>query len=559
MNIVRKLTLTIIFTLLITACESSTSTKNSDKNVTENQHVITNDKNETQNVPENNETQNVPENNTTQNVPENNATQNIPENNATQNVPENNTTQNVPENNTTQNVPENNATQNIPENNATQNVPENNTTQNVPENNTTQNVPENNTTQNVPENNATIYENAENNKTNNWTIISNRSGKASILNTYDDKVNSRVIYLNAEIKDGDRKSYDTFKFSGVNSNKNNKYLKWDMKFNQKFTISINIKTKNGNKWLNYIAKDTGTGINIRYPESIVHGIGSNKTNNNWHTITRDLDRDVKRYEANNSFMSINYITIRGAGYIDNITSYSSEENLTINKPVTVSKPGIVLTFDDSYIANWNKMQPTFKEKGAVATFFCNRWASNQGWNLPDSYIAILKSFQVYGHEIAYHTSDHVNTRDKRYNNKENKAQAYLDEQITPGVIYMRKKGFEPTSFSYPFISGQPAHNELIRQELPHIREFFAHVTLLDEPGKKSLADIRRHLEKLKKDQEIGVFLSHWIHYIGENDTESEKHKYKIEQETLIQIMEMIDELGLEYYTLEEAHNIYMNQ
>ena len=558
MNIVYKGILTIIFTLLVTACGSSKSKKTPDKNATDNQSIVVNNSN----TPENNTTQEVPENNTTQEVPENNTTQEVPENNTTQEVPENNTTQEVPENNTTQEVPENNTTQEVPENNTTQEVPENNTTQEVPENNTTQEVPENNTTQEVPENNtATIYENAENRKKNNWIILSNDSNEARISNTYDDEKDSRVIYLNAKIKDNNKKSYDTFKFDGISSNKKNPYIKWDMKFNQKFTISVNITTKNGNRWLNYLAKDTGAGISIKYPDSIIHGIGSNKTNNKWHTITRDLDRDVKRYEPNNNFMNINYMTIRGGGYIDNITSYSKEDNLKINKPVTVSKPGIVLTFDDSYIPNWNNMQPTFKEHGARATFFCNRWDSSPSlnWNLPDGDIAILKSFQEYGHEIAYHTRDHVNTRDKRYKDEENKAQAYLDDQITPGIVYMRKKGFEPASFSYPFISGQPAHNELIRQELPHIREFFSHVTLLDEPGKKSLDDIKRHLEKLKKDQDIGVFLSHWIHYIGDNDSESKEHKYKIEEETLIQIMDMIDEMGLQYYTLEEAHTIYMNQ
>jgi peptidoglycan/xylan/chitin deacetylase (PgdA/CDA1 family) len=407
-------------------------------------------------------------------------------------------------------------------------------------------------------NTANIYEDAEDQKTDKWTLLSNVSNEALVLNTYDDERDSRVIYLNAVITDNNYISYDTFKFDGIDDNKTNRFIQWSMKFNQVFTISINITTDKGIRWIDYIPKDTGAGI---YNDRIIHGIGSNKTNDKWYTITRDLDKDLKRYELDNNFVQINYITIRGGGYIDNIKSYEKEDNLDITEAVIVTKPGIVLTFDDSYVENWNDMQSNFKAKGAVATFFCNRWASNQNWNLSSTQVNLLKDFRDNGHEIAYHTSDHLSTRDAKYDNETDKAQAYLDDQIIPGVAYMRNEGFEPTSFSYPYISGQPAHNELIRQELPHIRAFFAHVTLTDEPGGQTLDDIRIHLEKLKEEKDIGVFLSHWIHYVGINDEESELsiHKYKITEEMLLQIMDMVNELGLEFYTLEEAHNIYMNQ
>jgi len=584
MEIIYKSLFIALFAILISACDNSTSTNNTDKNITQNLNFVE-DNNETSDVVEdNNETSDVVEdNNETSDVLEdNNETSDVVEdNNETSDVVEDNneTSDVVEDNNETSDVVEdNNETSDVVEdNNETSDVVEDNneTTDVVEDNNeTTDVVEDNNETSDVVEDNnetsdavednnettniGTIYEDAENQKTDKWIIISNHSKKANILNTYDDDTNSRVIYLDAKIEGNNKKSYDSFKFNGIDSNKSNKYIKWDMKFNQKFTISINISTDKGERWIQYIAKDTGAGI---YGERIVHGIGSDKTNNEWHTITRDLESDVKRYEQNNNFIHINYIIVQGGGYIDNITSFSIEDNLEINKPVIISKPGIVLTFDDSYVKNWNHMQSTFKEKGAVATFFCNRWASNQNWNLPDEEIRLLKSFRDNGHEIAYHTSDHISTRDHKYDNEANKAKAYLDEQIIPGVVYMRNKGFEPTSFSYPYMSEQPAHNALIRQELPHIRAFFAHVTLTDDPGNISLDEIRTHLEKLKRDKDIGVFLSHWIHYKGKNDVESanERHKYKISEEKLIKIIDMVNELGLEFYTLSEAHNIYMNQ
>ena len=402
-------------------------------------------------------------------------------------------------------------------------------------------------------NTATIYEDAEDQNINNWSITSSYSKEANITNTYDDETSSRVIYLDAKIKNKDRNSGDTFEFTGFDSNQSNRFIEWSMKFNQIFTIYLNISTSKGRRWLIYIPKDTGKGM---FGDSIIHGIGSDKTNNKWHLITRDLERDLKRYEPDNNFSKINYMSIKGGGYIDNIRSYNKEDTLEIQKTVIISQPGVVLTFDDSLINSWNTMQDTFKEKGAVATFFCNRWADfNESWDIKPEEEALLKSFRDNGHEIGFHTVGHLSTRDPKYDNEPNKAKAYFDEQIEPGITNMRERGFEPKSFSYPYISGQPAHDALIRQELPHIRAFFAHVTLIDDPANITLETIRKHLEKIKKDQDIEVFLSHWIGEVPKNS----KRKYNISKEKLIKIMDMVNELGLKFYTLKEAHTIYMNQ
>ncbi len=490
-SIYKGITITLL-ALYVSACGSSTPSNNSDKNNTETQNIV-------------NDRDAIPNNNT--------------------------------EDNNTQDILNNRDTS--PNNNR-----ENNNTQDIVNN---ENIV---TTDNI----ATPYENAEDQTINNWLIISNDSKEANITNTYDDETNSRVIYLDAKIKDNDKNSWDTFKFNGIDSNQSNQFIQWSMKFNQIFTISLNISTDKGRRWLKYIPKDTGAGI---YGDSIIHGIGSNKTNNKWHTITRDLERDLKRYEPDNNFNQINYITIQGGGYIDNIRSYNKKDTLEIDKSVVVSRPGVVLTFDDSHVNNWQEMQETFKEKGAVVTFFCNRWADySEKWDITKEEESMLKSFQDNGHEIGFHTVKHLSTKNHKYDNESNKAQAYFDDQIEPGITNMRERGFEPKSFSYPFISGQPAHDELIRQELPHIRAFFAHVTLIDDPSNITIDEIKEELEKLKREKDIGVFLSHWI--ISDN-VEFTRDKYKISKEKLIKIMDMVNELGLEFYTLEEAHNIYMNQ
>jgi len=412
----------------------------------------------------------------------------------------------------------------------------------------------------IPEDNndvRKIIEDAEDGKTSHWRIEYDHSNKAEINNIYDDEKGSRVIFL-----DGNERTTG-FIFHKTLNETESKYIQWQMKTNEKFVVRIIVDTLKGERYLEYYPKDTGKGeYSYNNKHYIRHGIGSTSVDGKWHTYIRDIKYDVKRYEKDNELKFIKGIFFRGKLKVDNIIFHRTAKNIKVDLPVTVSAPGVVLTFDDSFIDSWSKVMTIFQERDVVATFFCHRWGSVERGDITEKEVALLKSFEGYGHEIGYHTVDHMSTRDikyKIYNTIEEKAKAYLDEQIKPGVNNMRERGFNPSSFSYPYITGQPEHNKIIRETLPHIREFFAHVYVMDEKpagGSKTLEDIKLYLDKFKKDKEIGVLLGHWI--LEKKEFISDRHAYRTSVEKLIQIIDYAQEIGLKFYTLEEAHRIYVH-
>ncbi|MCF6244039.1 MAG: polysaccharide deacetylase family protein [Sulfurovum sp.] len=362
-----------------------------------------------------------------------------------------------------------------------------------------------------------------------------------------------INILSLDSDDGKAKyfRYNNLKPSEINS----KYIQWVLKTKENFALFVTIETNNGERHLIYKEKDTGKGKVPGHNETpyIINGVGSDAVDGEWHKYTRDIESDLKRYEPDAKLVGIKSIAFNGfSAKLAQMKLYDVEKSENINKVVKVSAPGIVLTFDDSYVDNWNKFMPEFKKNDVVVTFFCHKWAS--GEDITESEAALLKTFITDGHEIGYHTKDHESTNDTKYSiyeSKEQKAKAYFDDQIAPGVKNMKSRGFNPKSFSYPYISGTPAHNKIIKKALPHIREFFAHVYVMDEKptvGSKTIDELKSYLDKFKEDKEIGVFLGHGIDDATiSNYTSAEKIK---------EIIRYAKEIGLKFYTLEEAHRIY---
>ncbi len=386
-----------------------------------------------------------------------------------------------------------------------------------------------------------MYENAEDGDIEGWSVDKSPTKEATIVNSYDSEKSSRVIKFNSSV------IYDSYRFMFASEDTKNSVLKWSMKYNTKlYGFNVFVQTIKGQRILMYKPTDTGDGM--LNGTTIIHGLGSHADNGEWHTHIRDLSVDLKRYENDNEIVSVQGLMLYGSGSIDDIALYEKSEGLDVTIPVEVTAPGIVLTFDDTIIDDWYAMRDTFKQKGVVATFFCYKWATLSVEN-----VRKFRQLESDGHEIGFHTVDHLSTYDVSYNDVEDKAQSYFDEQIIPGLNAMRIDNFEPTSFSYPYMSGQPKHNELIRKELPHIREFFSSVVQMDKAAKNSVEDIKKELLRLKNNKDIGVFLSH---YIPEKPI---KNPYHILQSDLIEIIDEANRLGLKFYTLEEAHRIYMHQ
>ena len=78
----------------------------------------------------------------------------------------------------------------------------------------------------------------------------------------------------------------------------------------------------------------------------------------------------------------------------------------------INEPGIVLTFDDDRVDNWFPYLPLLDSLGVRATFYIckyNRFTDEQKRKL-----SIIKS---YGHEIAFHSTNHYNMEEYVYKQK----------------------------------------------------------------------------------------------------------------------------------------------
>ena len=168
---------------------------------------------------------------------------------------------------------------------------------------------------------ATVYENAEEGHTENWIIHDNTPKGASIENLFDKELNSNVIQLQGE---GRRNAYliGSKKTSLGWNNKEEKILKWKMKFSEKFKISVYVQTNKGLRIFYYTHKNRNKGL---YKKRYIRiGLGEKSMSNSWQDISRDLEADLKKYEPDNSILSVNGMKIQGSGKIDEISLVKKE-------------------------------------------------------------------------------------------------------------------------------------------------------------------------------------------------------------------------------------------
>ncbi len=163
---------------------------------------------------------------------------------------------------------------------------------------------------------ATLYEDAEDNTTESWSIYDNVPEGATITALYDTDINSTVIDLNGT---GESNGYILGSFTDIYSWRNTKesILKFRMKSSENYTIYILVKTLKGDRYLYYTDGDAnyGKGETSIY---IHHGLGVGTQNGQWREYSRDLDADLAEFESDNEIISINAFLVRGSIRVDNI-------------------------------------------------------------------------------------------------------------------------------------------------------------------------------------------------------------------------------------------------
>jgi peptidoglycan/xylan/chitin deacetylase (PgdA/CDA1 family) len=87
--------------------------------------------------------------------------------------------------------------------------------------------------------------------------------------------------------------------------------------------------------------------------------------------------------------------------------------------------------------------------------------------LNDAEKDILKKIKAHGHEIAFHTTNHVNINDFL---EDKSADDYITEEILPDLRLMQKDSFQVKNFAYPYGYGDATVDRLLMNYFKSIRK-----------------------------------------------------------------------------------------
>jgi len=110
-------------------------------------------------------------------------------------------------------------------------------------------------------------------------------------------------------------------------------LSWEMKYSEDFVIIVGVNTNLGKRYLIYTP-----GTKNGYMQ---YGLGIGATDGVWKRYSRNLEKDLERFENSNYIETVNIFVIRGSGSIDNVRM-SREDNFnrvddTLDKKIVPPK------------------------------------------------------------------------------------------------------------------------------------------------------------------------------------------------------------------------------
>ena len=168
---------------------------------------------------------------------------------------------------------------------------------------------------------AEVYEDAEDGKTNGWIA----SLGATVSNVTDDETESKVIKLSSS-------SYKYYKMKNLDDSATK--IKWDIKADSGFIVYIYTMTTEGVRLFYYSISSRDYGLT---GSGIHNGLKQEARDGTWHTIERDLEAELSKFEPDNTIIKITSFKIRSRGdiFVDNITGYN---NISIPTPTETPTP-----------------------------------------------------------------------------------------------------------------------------------------------------------------------------------------------------------------------------
>ena len=150
---------------------------------------------------------------------------------------------------------------------------------------------------------------------------------------------------------------------------------------------------------------------------------------------------------------------------------------TLTYPEEEKKAGYVITFDDTYITEWNAIRPLLTKYNVKVTFFISHY-----YTISDKNKKLIDSLKLDGHEIACHS---VNHKDAVKYLQNHTIDDYLNVDINPAVNLMVGDGNIPHSFSYPYGMNNAVTDSALLEKFDVLRDVAevqrhtANVTMID--------------------------------------------------------------------------------
>jgi peptidoglycan/xylan/chitin deacetylase (PgdA/CDA1 family) len=239
---------------------------------------------------------------------------------------------------------------------------------------------------------------------------------------------------------------------------------------------------------------------------------------------------------------------------------------TLVYPDEENRAGYVITFDDTYITEWNALRPLLKKYDTKVTFFISHY-----YTISDKNKELIDSLKLDGHEIACHS---VNHKDAVKYLQTHTIDDYLNIDINPAINLMVGDGNVPHSFSYPYGMNNTVTDSALLEKFDLLRDVAevqrhtANVTMIDtiesiyykyDKSKViaglgidnnfniSLEEIKRGFLRAKSNNEVIVFYSH-------RPVEKIGGSYQITHEYLEEVFKLAKSFGLKSFTFNElAH------
>ena len=296
-----------------------------------------------------------------------------------------------------------------------------------------------------------IKEDAErDNINNNWTNYDRNPSGATMEIVYDDLKSSRVVEFNGDgLKNGYVLGYSFSTRLGWGDTQN-KMMTWSMSFSENYILYVRINTTEGYRYLYYTPTDYNYGIYQGYdvPHYIHHGLGSNSVDGSWRTFTRDLEADLKEFNPDNTFISVDGFFVRGSGRIDDVELLTEDTTPVTPPSVKEAVKTWLVSQGFNEFKNLNFTLSTDKTR-VVVSFSHFIAASESDTSHTDTVVYILDTSDVNIKELNRNTYD-----SRGYRTSYTGASIVDGKYIVENSFYASPGGTRSTKYYHNYNTGK---------------------------------------------------------------------------------------------------------